>query len=659
MISEITRACGFVLRAYDAGVAAGVGPLNWKGRIVERVIAFPRVFTQPMVVARRVREITYLEYGLPTPAPPPSPAPPHANRISGAAASQLLTVLTGTTPAGFVERFRRKHKRRPRILHIGNIANNAYLNAKLMNEAGCDCDVICYDYYHIMGCPEWEDADIDGDVGDHFRPDWSRLNLNGFERPRWFVQGPQAQCLDYLIARRDGDAVATEELWDMLGAVNHTKAPPTMDAPRDFAPRAFVQRVSAAIFNLRFQVSLLRGPRDLFVSVWQWLDPGNEPSVATVFRAWLLALGWMAIFPVAATSLLLLRRLQRPAQRMLVSAQPTLASWMSVLVRTFAEHFPGREDQLTIDDILPFASLTGKWKRLFGHYDVIVAYSTDGFLPLLANRSYCAFEHGTLRELPFRGTGEGRRTALSYAMADHVFVTNFDCLDHARLLAPGRNTLINHPFDEDHGLRTSGWQEQRAELCAELNCEFVFFFPTRHDWVKGTGYADKGNDVFLRGLAALGASGISVGVVCCEWGKNVAESRALLAELGMTAHAKWIVPLPTVRFERMARAAHCVVDQFILGSFGGVMFKAMAVGAPVLTYLDEQQLLKQYPVIPPVVNCRTPGQIVEMMTPLLRDPQRLAGVGAAAREWMKQYHSKHDTISRQARVFESLLQHDR
>ena len=54
--------------------------------------------------------------------------------------------------------FEERNSRRPRVLHIGNIANNAYLNASILNAAGVDCDVLCYDYYHVMACPEWESA---------------------------------------------------------------------------------------------------------------------------------------------------------------------------------------------------------------------------------------------------------------------------------------------------------------------------------------------------------------------------------------------------------------------------------------------------------------------------------------------------------------------
>jgi hypothetical protein len=46
-----------------------------------------------------------------------------------------------------------------RVLHIGNIANNAYNNVKIQRERGIDADVLSLDY-----CPEWEDAPFSGDV---------------------------------------------------------------------------------------------------------------------------------------------------------------------------------------------------------------------------------------------------------------------------------------------------------------------------------------------------------------------------------------------------------------------------------------------------------------------------------------------------------------
>jgi glycosyltransferase involved in cell wall biosynthesis len=48
-----------------------------------------------------------------------------------------------------------------RVLHVGNIANNAYVNAKLLRRAGVEADALC-DEWHIFAQPEWEEAELDG-----------------------------------------------------------------------------------------------------------------------------------------------------------------------------------------------------------------------------------------------------------------------------------------------------------------------------------------------------------------------------------------------------------------------------------------------------------------------------------------------------------------
>ena len=62
-----------------------------------------------------------------------------------------------------------------RVLHVGNIGNNAYLNARFLRGAGVECHVLSYDYYDPLATPEWE----------------------GHERPPWFAQGPLDLCSAY------------------------------------------------------------------------------------------------------------------------------------------------------------------------------------------------------------------------------------------------------------------------------------------------------------------------------------------------------------------------------------------------------------------------------------------------------------------------------
>ena len=117
----------------------------------------------------------------------------------------------------FIEQFERVRGRPLRVLHIGNIANNAYHNASIQRRFGIEADTICYNYYHIMGCPEWEVASFDGRIDSLF-PDWWATELDGWQRPDWFVQGPVGESLSYLRAKNAGDKEAACYFWTLLQA---------------------------------------------------------------------------------------------------------------------------------------------------------------------------------------------------------------------------------------------------------------------------------------------------------------------------------------------------------------------------------------------------------------------------------------------------------
>lgn len=519
----------------------------------------------------------------------------------------------------WLDQFIRTHGRKPAVLMIGNIANNAYNNAKILNEAGLDCDVICYDYYHVMGCPEWEDADLSRSPKNDFRPDWVGLGMGGYERPHWFAQGPVLDCIDYLVARRT-NADDIEKKWRML------------------LTRALVSRpLNLAEVLARLRFSFKAWSRPLRIKLQAWI---NEHA------------------PVLYSQLVKLKKLKR---RRINSPIAHFAPSVSIgdraneLVRMFAAEFPHRNDKLTTSDIDPYSHHFNEWKMLLNLYDIVIGFSTDPFIPLLCGKRYFAIEHGTLRDIPFAPDGQGRRTALAYRFAEHCFVTNFDCAGNAEQLALGRYTLINHPYDEDHGLSVKGADELRSRLLRALDCDFLFFHPTRQDWVEGTGYADKRNDVFLHAFGALRRRGLRVGLVICSWGANVANSRQLLEELGCSAHVRWTSPLAITPFERMCKACDAVVDQFKLGAFGGVVFKAMAVGTPIVTFLNEVLVSDQYPVLPPVINCQTVADIESAMVLIIQDPTRLTRIGKQSRDWIYRHHGKRETINKQMDQFRRFL----
>lgn len=547
-------------------------------------------------------------------------------------------MLTAENQA-WLDDFVMKSIRRPLVLHIGNIANNAYNNAKILNQAGLDCDVICYDYYHIMGAPEWEDADFAGAVLDDFHPHWAALNLGNFERPEWFAQGPLPLCIDYLRARRTGDP-KSRQLWRRLQLANQCSEPLTLreklNQSRMLLRRALTKRYTNMI---RAQEKMAPGLRRMSARLFLRVAAGLSSLLRAIRKQ---------------------RRTAAPrahghGNESRVGDSSNLTSNIErqkqILVERFAKEFPDRTDRLVPGDLEIYGYCADGWRSLLSLYDIIIAYSTDPIIPLLYEKPYFALEHGTLRSIPYDCDGQGRRTALAYRMAAHVFVTNFDCAKSASFLAPSRYTLINHPYDEDHGLSVEGASATRAELLQRLDCDFLFFHPTRQDWVLGTGYADKSNDIFIRAFAELRRRGHRVGLVACKWGSNVADTKALLDELGCSRHVEWVPPLAVVVFERMCQACDVVADQFKLGSFGGVVFKAMAVGTPILTYLNEELVGRQYPVLPPVMSCSTEGEIVERMSRALADPTQLKLAGRAARKWIQTYHGKAGTVNRQLDAF--------
>jgi hypothetical protein len=90
----------------------------------------------------------------------------------------------------WLQAHKERHGRPLRVLHVGNIANNAYLNAKFLRSVGIDAHVLSRDYYHVMATPEWEELELRDGHGDDYQPRFSARDLGGYERPAWFVNAP-------------------------------------------------------------------------------------------------------------------------------------------------------------------------------------------------------------------------------------------------------------------------------------------------------------------------------------------------------------------------------------------------------------------------------------------------------------------------------------
>ncbi|MGH3104113.1 MAG: glycosyltransferase family 4 protein [Gaiellaceae bacterium] len=529
----------------------------------------------------------------------------------------------GATETGleWVSRFEREHGRKLRVLHLGNIANNAYNNAKIQRRRGIDADVSCHDYYHIMGCPEWEDAEFEGDVVDDFYPDWWNVDLRGYRRPDWFAQGNWRTCSSYLgaQARRDRGAAArhgrrlTTERWLWCRSTR--------------IARSLGYRGGLAHW-LRLSGSVLRGVRRKIPQVVRaagMLARGEGTRAAAV-----------AVFPTRFAQL-------RPGGD--VDRTP--------VARRFEARFPDH-GPLRQNDLRGYRIQAERWAPVLREYDVVQGYAFDGILPLLCQTAaWAAYEHGTLREIPFEETPHGRVCALTYSEAPIVFVTNSDVLDSVQRLELDQRRVVYlpHAVDSDRLFR---FADEHEHLAPAPGSPVTFYAPSRQDWVDGDVSWSKGSDRFLR-AAALLRGRFDFRLVLAEWGRDLDATKRLLSELGLEERVEWVPPLRKRDLWTRYLASHAVVDQFAIRAIGGVAFEAMALGRRVVTALDTAQTERFFGRTPPLLAAENEHEIAAALERVLVDPQDGEGLGAAARRWFSEHHSADRIVELQANAYRRLL----
>ncbi len=495
----------------------------------------------------------------------------------------------------------RAHQRlgRPlRVLHIGNTANNAFNNARIQRSHRIEADVLCADNYHIMATPEWEEAQFDAAPEDAFFPDWSTINLHGYQRPRWFAAAPLQDACRYLEARASGTATEADRLWHRMEHERHVRCSKSQIAKLGLLRRKIGWKLRHEQQELINNLGILADRHERAAS-----------AIGARSRADLIAL-WQS------------RHNKKPF--------PALAT-----------------------DLDRYWQQYKSIHRLLGHYDIIQGYAQDGIWALLAGKPYAAYEHGTLRQLPFEDNVVGRIVAMVYGLADRVFVTNIDCLASAdRLdLDTSRVTPLPHAFD-DAKLR-----HFRADNCALVPAcgPLRLFMPARQDWQDGDPNLAKGNDLFFRACSLLVKGGTPLSITAVNWGRDLEASKALIDELGLTNQVTWVGPMQKTELWHAYLTHHAVIDQFRLAAFGGVTFEALALGRRVITALDETAALRFFGEAPPLFAANDTRTIAAALAKIAADPDDTALMGAKAAIWIERHHSARRVTALQAAAYRKML----
>jgi glycosyltransferase involved in cell wall biosynthesis len=562
-------------------------------------------------------------------------------------------------PRNWLHDFERRHGRPLRVLHVGNIANNAYLNAKFLNKAGVHCDVMCFDYYHIMGCPEWEDVDFDEVPSDQFQPDWTTVGLGGYERPRWFAQGPQGLCIDYLLARVRGFQSLTNRLWQDLGYSNRTRVRPhrkalstrwaelRIEVMRLLWAASWPEKLSQRLEQIALAELRLDRLRRLIPPPLERMIRASS-SLQRVLR-WISGILTAGFNTVVRTISCVARVLFKVMYGYRVPKSDDNYATATGLVQRFRTLFPDRSDMLSTQDVAPFQMLAPLWKELFSQYDIVQAYAVDPIYPLITGvRPYVCFEHGTLRDFTMGDDPLHRLTALAYREADHVFVTNGDCLAHAeRLGIPSYSPMI-HPVDIEQHERVD--EKALSGLRAEFSAEVLLFCPIRHDW------SVKGTDVHIRALPLIRTRVQGqVILVMANWGNQVKDSAALARELGCESNIVWMPPFNRERMVKLLQAADVVLDQMALPHFGGTAPQALAAGTPVIMSYEPESTKWIVDEPAPILAAFSPEEVAAAVEQAL-DPEWRRSFKKRARAWTHRHHSPARVVRDHLTVYRNLIE---
>jgi hypothetical protein len=522
-----------------------------------------------------------------------------------------------------------------RVLHIGNIANNAYNNAKIQRQRGIDADVLCADYYHIMACPEWEDAQFSGTISDDMFPDWWSAKMHGYKRPKWFAQGPLDACVRYLLAHT-AKSRSKRFLWRWL----------------------VFER-----WMLCHQSKTTRRIRDwVFKKTGRFIQHDAGPANGILWSWWGASLQAWADrqaprWPrIAAKARAIGRRLSmfgRTADigqgliRHLNRTQGQRAKTKARLTRLL-----GRTDNLPSTDWFFNWWYHPYMKLLMQRYDVVQCYATYTAMPFIVGHPYAAYEHGTIRAIPFQDTDEGKMCLATYRAAEGVFVTNTDNLVAANKMNIPRKqvTPLPHAFDSDKLVRFARKAGSRPPASP-----VTFFTPTRQHWVdQDPGWA-KGNDRVFRALRIVKDTGKSCKVVAIAWGRDLEASCKLVEELGVADMVEWIPKLNKRQLWRTYLESHAVFDQFLCPALGGVTFEALMLGRRVITAIDEPVMTEFFGDPPPLYNCSTAEDIAAAMLKVIADPMDKAGDGDRNRGWMERRHSASTIVRLQVQRYRQML----
>jgi glycosyltransferase involved in cell wall biosynthesis len=284
-----------------------------------------------------------------------------------------------------------------------------------------------------------------------------------------------------------------------------------------------------------------------------------------------------------------------------------------------------------------------RFLREFRAFDILHAYTLSPIYALLTGVPYLAQTTGAdITEVAQEKSVLGSLYRLALKKAQVVLFSNLNQIQDVRRLGIERARFI--PFSID----TDKYSPKDSPRPGPGGVKTVFLHSSRLDW------KSKGNDKFFRAFARFAAGHPGAVVYAPGAGPDVARTKALASELGITDKVIFLPKLTKDGILEYYRKADVVVDQFIIGGFGINALEAMSCAKPVLTYCDEKSCADCYGEVPPLLNARSEDDIARQLEKTL-DMAYLADTGSRARAWVMKHHDTGVTADILIDVYRNVL----
>ena len=285
-------------------------------------------------------------------------------------------------------------------------------------------------------------------------------------------------------------------------------------------------------------------------------------------------------------------------------------------------------DLLTSPDILSMLPLFG----MLGRHEVLQAAQFQ-YAAYMSRRPYIFGQSGgEIWMEPARDDAYGRLQRRALEGAAVILTSNPITLAHMRRYGWAHSLYV--PWFLDDEVYAPGPADMREGWRERMGGDFFVLMSARIDdhW--------KGSQIALEGFARFAAHHPGARLVTLRWGAEEASLDERLRALGI---ADRVLILPCVgkrRLVRLLRSADALIEQFVLGYYGGSALEALACGTPVVMRLEAEQyagLLEGD--IPPVLQAATAEEVAGRLRELAASEARAADVRRRSRDWFLRNHA--------------------